>query len=143
MNKKNLLAILVGFVVSIILGFLVYGVLLKDYMAAGTMAGINKPMEEMMWWAMILANLSGIILFTYVLNLAGANNFMTGAKTAFWVALLMALSYDLYFWGGTNMYTKMDMVFVDAIVTAVMGAIIGGVIGWMLGMGNKPAAATA
>src|SRR5258706_2822426 len=109
MNKKNLLAILVGFVVSIILGFLVYGVLLKDYMAAGTMAGINKPMEEMMWWAMILANLSGIILFTYVLNLAGANNFMTGAKTALLVTLVIALSYDLYFCGGTNNYTQIDI----------------------------------
>src|SRR6476646_6423643 len=109
MNKKNLLSILAGFVISFVLGMVIYGMLLMNYMSSGVMAGLNKPMEEMIWWAMILSNLVGVILMNYVLNLAGANNFMKGAQTIFWVGLLMALSYDLYFWGGTNMYTKIEM----------------------------------
>lgn len=143
MNKKNLLAIAAGIVVSFALGGLIYGMLLADYMNAATMTGLNKPMEEFTWWAMLLGTLAGAILFNYVLSLAGANDFTKGAKTVFWIALLMALCYDLYFWAGTNMYTKMEMIFIDPLVSGITGAITGGVMGWVRGMVSKPAAATA
>ena len=143
MNKKNLLSILAGFVVSFLLGMLIYGMLLKDYMEAGTMAGVNKPMEEMMMWAMLLSTLTGAMLLNYVVRLAGANNFMAGAKAALWLCLLVSLSYDLYFWGGTNMYTKIEMVCVDVVISCVMGTITGGVMGWVRGMVDKPAAGAA
>jgi hypothetical protein len=41
MNKRTLLAILIGFVVSFLLGWLTYGALMADYMASSTMPGIN------------------------------------------------------------------------------------------------------
>jgi hypothetical protein len=143
MNKKNLLAILAGFVVSFLLGWLIYGMMLMDYMNSAVMPGLNKPEEGMIWWAMILSMLAGTILLNYVVSLAGANNFMKGATTALWVGLLMALSYDLYFWGGTNMYTKMEIICIDPLISGAMAAITGGVMGWVRGAVDKPAAATA
>jgi hypothetical protein len=143
MNKKNLLAILAGFVVSFLLGMVIYGMLLKDYMTANTMAGANKPEEEMIWWAMLMGMLFGAVFINYVLNLANANDFMSGAKTALWLCLFMALSWDLYFWGGTNFYLNMNMVFVDVLASCVMGTVTGGVIGWVRGSVDKPAAAAA
>jgi magnesium-transporting ATPase (P-type) len=143
MNKKNLLAILAGSVASLVLGWLVYDVILKEYYAANTMAGVNKADSEFIWWAMILGMLAGVSLLVYVLNHADANTFIKGAMTALWVSLLMALSYDFYFYAGTNLFTKPEVICVDAVSGAVQGFIIGGVAGWVRGMVGKPAVAMA
>ena len=142
MNKKNLLAILVGFVAAFLLGWLIYGALLKNYMAAGTMAGVNKPEEEMNFIFIIIGTLCWVVLLTLLLGKMGISNFKDGAMAALWIGFLIALSYDAYFWAATNLYNSLEVICVDVIVSAVSSAITGGVIGWMLGMGDKPAATT-
>ena len=71
MNKTNLLAILVGFVVSFFLGWLLYAMLLMDYMTAGTMAGINKSEEEMNFLGIIIGTLSWVVLLTLLFGKMG------------------------------------------------------------------------
>ena len=139
MNKKNLLSILAGLIATLVLGWLVYDVMLKNYFAANSMEGFTKPSDEFIWWAGILGALAAACLLVYVQNLAGANNFKRGAMIGMWVSLLMALSYDFYFYSGTNLMKTPELICVDGIACAVQGFITGGVIGWVRGMVDKPA----
>ena len=131
---------LAGLVASFILGWLVYDVALKSYYDANSMAGLNKPAEERIIWAMILGMLSGVFLLNWLLNMGGASHFMAGAKIGAMVFGLMALSYDSYFYASTNLFTKPELICVDSLASAIQGAIVGGVIGWVRGMVDKPAA---
>lgn len=143
MNKKNLLAVVAGFATSFILGWLVYDVILKNFYQANSMAGLNKPEDQVIMWAIVMGALTGVLLMNYVLGLAGADTFMKGATTGLIVSVLMAASYDFYFYAATNMISKSEVICVDVLSSGVQGAIIGGVIGMVRGMAGKPAAAAA
>ena len=141
MNKQTLLAIVVGFVVSFLLGWLVYGTMLMDYMGAHSLAGFNKTEEEMSFAGIMLGTLAMVVLFTLLLSKMGATDLKKGAIAGLWIGFLVTLSYDSYFWAGTHLYNDMEVICVDVIASSLMNAVSGGVIGWMLGMGSKPAAA--
>jgi hypothetical protein len=76
-------------------------------------------------------------MLVFVLDKMGVRNMKQGAMNSLWITLLIALSYDSYFWASTNLYTSMEVICVDVLVSAVTGAIVGGVIGWMLGMNSQ------
>ena len=137
MNKRTFLAGLVGYIASFLLGWLMYGLLLKEMYESGTMAGINKPESDMIWWALLLGQLAWVILFVYLLEKAGARTFNAGVMMGVIIGLLFAICLDLYFYAGTNMYTNNKLIFVDILHSALQGAILGGIIGWMLGRGMK------
>jgi Protein of unknown function (DUF1761) len=141
MNKQTLLAIGVGFVVSFLLGWLVYGMMLMDYMGAHTLAGFNKTEEEMSFGGLIVGTLAMVVLFTLLLSKMGATDLKKGAIAGLWIGFLVTLSYDSYFWAATHLYSDMEVICVDVIASSLMNAIMGGVIGWMLGMKGKTATA--
>jgi hypothetical protein len=142
MNKKNLLAILAGFVVAFLLGWLIYGALLKDTMVAGMMEGFHKAEDQFVLWAMIAGILCWAILLTMLFGRMGINDFKRGVMAGFWIGLLVTLFIDLVSWSASNQFTNIETICIDVVASGIMTAITGGVIGRMLGMG-KPATSTA
>ena len=137
--NKILLGGIVGGVASFLLGWLVYGVLFMDYMNANYNQCAMKPMEEMVWWALILSNLASGFLLAIIFSWSNTRGWMAGAKVAGIVAFFMITSYDLSFYSMSSMFSGLSVVIVDIVIGTVFTAIVGALIGLAMGMGKKEA----
>ncbi len=133
-SKKVLIGGLAGGVVFFLLGWLLYGMLLMDFMMqhSNTASGAFRSETEMIWWAMVVGNLALGFLLSYVLNKANVAGAMAGATTGAVVMLLMSTAIDCIMYAQLNLWDTTGMV-VDILVSTVMGAIVGAVIGWLNG----------
>jgi hypothetical protein len=139
-TNKILKGGIAGAVVYFFLGWLIYGMLLTDYMQANTNQCLMKPMEQMTWWAIILSNVVMGIFLATVFSWSNISSAASGAKSAAFIGLMIALSYDLSFYSMSTMYPSLSPLFVDVLVCTVMNAITGAVVGSVMGMGSKQAA---
>ena len=132
-TKKLLLSTLAGTVVSFLLGFLFYALLLENFFEAnvGTAQNVAKANPSLL--LIFLAQLCQSLLLAYIfLRWAGIKTFATGAQAGAIIGLLMALTYDLMLLGTSNVSTPIATV-VDIVVMTIMMAITGGIIGLVLG----------
>jgi hypothetical protein len=139
-SQKFILAGIAGGIVYFLLGWLVYGMLLQDYMTENTLAGVMRDEKEMIWWALILGNLASGFVLAYVIGKGGASA-GSGAMTGLVVGLLIALSFDLIMYATSKIITNMQFIAIDVIASAVMASIAGAVVGWVYSMGKKPVVA--
>lgn len=134
-NNKILIAGLIGGIVAFLLGWLFYGTLLMSFFEnnMGSATGVNREMEDMVWWAMILGHLSLGYLYALIFGRwANISTFQTGAIAGAVIAGLMGLAYDMIMFGSTNIGT-LTSAMVDVVVSAIIGAVVGGVVAWWLG----------
>lgn len=134
-SQKFLLGGVVGGILFFLLGYVFYGLLLKDFFANNGMA---TNMDTFVWWALVAGNLAGGFLLAYILGKANTSSAGAGAGTGFVVGLLMSLSFDLMMYSFGQGLTTKGMI-ADIAVSAVMSAIVGAVIGAILG-GKKATA---
>lgn len=136
MSSKNyVLAGIAGGIAFFLLGWLVYGILLLDFMAtnAGTATGVQRAETEMVWWALMLGNLSTGFLLSYVFSCVGSvKTAASGAKTGAWLGFLMAASIDLSMYGTSNIM-NLTGALVDILAFTIMASIAGAVVAWVLG----------
>ena len=128
MNMKILRGTVFGGITFFFLGWLVYGMLLSDFMSANSNSCAARPEAEMIWWALIVSNLVLALFLTLVLNWSGAKGVAVGIKTGAIFGLLLGLSMDLSFYSMTNMFSNLSVLLVDVIVYAIMLAVVGMVI---------------
>jgi hypothetical protein len=136
-TNKILLGGIVGSVLFFLLGWVIYGILLKDFMAANYNQSVYRPMEDTIWWAMIVSNLGWGFMVSFVLNWANVTKALPGAKLAAIIGFLLAVSIDLGYYAMTTMISNLTAVLVDIIVYIIMSAIIGATVGWVIGLGKK------
>jgi hypothetical protein len=133
MNTKSFLTgTFVGGITLFILGFLFYVVIFSSFMESqmGTATGVQK--ETMEWWPLILGNLAGAALLTYIfLKWAGISTFLTGLKAGALLGFLIALSWDMIMYDTSNLMTLAG-AFADVLIYSLMYGIAGGVIGLVL-----------
>jgi hypothetical protein len=141
-NNKVLLAGIIGAVTLFILGFIVYGMLMGDFMATNTGApGVNKPMEEISFGWLVVSNLaSGFFLAVVFGRYANINTASAGFQAGAVLGFLMAMGVDTAMYGTTNLY-NMKAMWADVVMWTVMSAITGGVVAYVLGMKKKVATA--
>ncbi len=128
MNMKILRGTLFGGIAFFLLGWLIWGILLMDYSTANMNQCANRPMEEMVWWAVILSNLIMALLLTLVLKWSGATKITDGLITGAVFGLLLAAGMDASFWSMTTMFNNMGAVIVDIIANTLYMAVGGLVI---------------
>ena len=136
MNSKFLLAVLGATVAGFLGGWLIYGVMLMDFMEQHreNYAGLMYEMPKI--WAILVANLATSFLVVWIFQKwANVNTMMKGLTTGLFIALFMGLSFDMYMFASMNLMDT-TAVAVDVIATSILGAISGAVAGWILGMGN-------
>ncbi len=138
-TNKILLGGIAGGIAFFFLGWVIYGMLLADFMASHGNQCAMRPMEEFIWWAMIVSNILGGILLAVILSWAGKSGLTEGLKVGAIVGILLGLSMDLNFYSMTIMFLDISGMIVDVISYTVMSAIGGAVVGWVMGMGKKQA----
>jgi hypothetical protein len=134
MNTKVLLAALAAGVFYFIGGWVIYGMLLMDFMTANTTfyEGLMKSEEEMNFAALIVANLVWGLLITLIVFKTGGKSFKDGTITGLWVGFLMNLSFYAMYAAFMNLYSDTYMA-VDMVVGTLFVAVGGGLAGFILG----------
>lgn len=138
MNSKVIIAAIIGGIVAFLLGWLLYGILLMDFMAsnAGSATGVMKTDPQASDFIFVfLGNVGYALLLAYIFDQwANIRTMITGAKAGALIGLLIGLSYDFLNYGMTNLM-NMTGVITDILLSAVMGGVTGAVVGWWLGRG--------
>lgn len=138
-TKKFLTGTLVGGIAFFFLGYLIYGMILMDFMTShgGSATGVQRTMDEFVWWSLIVGNLASGALLSYIfLKWADVSSFGGGATAAAAIGLLMAAAFDFTMYATSNLMDLTGLV-VDILAATVMNALAGGIIGAVLGMGKK------
>ncbi|HCL06696.1 MAG TPA: hypothetical protein DHW64_12375 [Chitinophagaceae bacterium] len=139
-TTKMLISGIAGGIAAFFAGWLIYGIVLTDFMAQNTApgaTGIMRAEADMVWWAMIAGNLLYGLLFSYIFNRWGQVNTLSGGLTGgAIIGLLIGAAIDLTIHAQMNIFT-LNAVWVDVAASAVLGAVTGAVVGWVNGMGKK------
>lgn len=140
-TNKFLLGGIAGGVAFFLLGWLCYGMLLKDFFAenVGSAGNVMKDEKDFILWALIVGNLITGFLYAYVLGKANASSVTSGASVGAVVGLLFAAGWDFVMYGVANL-NNMTATLADIGVWTVISAITGAIIGWINGMGKKAVA---
>lgn len=132
MNKRILIGGIVGGVAFFLLGWLVYGILLMDFYQANGNQSINRPMEEMVWWALMASNLLSGFLIAFVFDWTNTTDVVEGMKKGAILGFLMSASYDLSMFSMTTWFIGKRLVVVDIGVSTLFVAVGAGIIAWVM-----------
>lgn len=133
-SQKFIVGGIVGGIVYLLLGWVIYGMLLKDFMA--TNGASMKPNAEMVWWALIVGNIAMGFLLAYVIG-KGSVSVGSGIGTGFVLGLLIALGMDLIQYATSTTAVNLKLIAADVASSAVLSAITGAVVGGVMAMGKK------
>ncbi len=136
MDSKRLVATVVGGIVLLVTGYVIFNMLLMDFYTAnvGTATGVDRDAPVV--WALIVGNLLYAALITYAIGQRGAANITEGAMVGAIVGLLLWGTADITLYGFSNI-ANMTRTLVDPIVELVHGGLGGAVIAAMLRSGTK------
>ncbi len=135
-RKTNWLAIAAAVVVSMIIGFLWYGLLFQNQWMAGngfTMEGekmfkdgVEIPMSSTPMIFNTIAMVVYALIMNWLLGRIGANTWMDGAKFGGAIGLLMAVGVYI---GNVFAQNPMSLTMVDGSYSLVLFTIIGAILG--------------
>ena len=131
-SKKFLIGGIVGGIAFFLLGWLVWGILLMDFMKShsNSSSGVFRAEADMIWWALIVGNLAMGFLLSYVLSKAAVNSASGGITTGAVFGLLWAVAIDCMMYAQVNLYDTTSMI-ADIGASIVVTGIVGGIIGWV------------
>ncbi len=134
--KKLFLGGIAGGVAFFLLGWLIYGILLMDFMTnnPGTAGNIERAEPDYLY--LVLGNLALGFLFAYIFIKANVNTMANGLVTGGIIGLLMGVGGNCMTYALTTTTSKMAMA-ADVGGFVVMTAVGGAIIGMIMGMGNK------
>jgi len=106
MNIKLFLAAIAGAVVSFLLGWLIYGLLLMDFFQANTIVYEGLFMEMPNMFLLILANLLMSFFIAFIFQRwAGFTTFLKGLGGGAFIGFFLAATIDLSLFSMMNLYT--------------------------------------
>lgn len=141
-TNKFLVGGIIGGIANFLLGWVVWGMLLMNFMKEHTTEvgkSVMRPDDQMVWWALIAANLLFGFLLSYILNKAGVMSAGAGASTGAVLGLLFGATVDCFNYAFMNL-SDTTSIGVNLVANLVVTGIVGGIIGWYLGMGKKAVA---
>jgi hypothetical protein len=136
--KKLLMGGITGGAIFFLLGWLIYGMLLMNFMNShpGTAGNIARPEPDYLY--LIIGNLAMGFLMAYIFIKANINSLGSGFITAGVIGLLMAVGYDCVMYATTTISSKTGMA-ADVAASTVMSALTGAAVAAVLGMGENKA----
>lgn len=139
MKSKTIIGTIAGGVAFFLLGWLIYGLLLKDLMAEHSNSDFMLKEEEMVMWAIILSNLIWAYFLTWIIEMKGAKGFPAGMGIGLTVGFITTLSFDLGMFAMSKMFLNFNGLLIDVAANSIMTAIVGGIIGMIMGGKEKDA----
>jgi hypothetical protein len=140
-NNKFFLAAIVGSVVFFLLGYLTFGILLKDFLdnnsglTKDVLEKFHKPMDQINWYAMVLSHLAAGFLFATIALWANARTLGAGARVGAVIGFLLTVHMNCLYYGVSNMYTLNSLI-VETLAVTVIITIMTAVIAMILGKGK-------
>src|SRR5258706_13078344 len=132
MNSKMLIGGVLGGITFFLLGYLFYGLLLADTMAACT--SFQRPMAEINFVVLFVGSLFVGWVIAYIFSRwASISTFIGGATAGATIGILLAIGFDSIGYATSTMYTGITCLIYSLIVEVIMWAVAGGVIGWWMG----------
>jgi len=130
-----------GGIASFLLGWLIYGMLMKDFYAGNcsdvAKSAVGLMREPPIMWALVVGNLGFGFFLSYVFNKwAMISTAGGGAMAGAVIGLLTAIGWDFIMYATMNL-SNLTATIVDIIISTVISAIVGAVVGMASGMGNK------
>ncbi|MDC6351181.1 hypothetical protein PP178_06410 [Zeaxanthinibacter sp. PT1] len=127
-SKQNLLATLAGFLVTFLLGYLIWGFATVDFYAEHTLADVSK--DPMNIGLIALANLIAAFALStiYGTYAHAAPSAGSGFKFGAWIGVFTGFGLGLL-WFATTEIMDMTGTIVEAIINIVFYGIVGAVIG--------------
>ncbi len=129
--KKMLIAGMVGGVLFFLLGWLVYGILLKDYFLKNTGAAGNLGRADILMLTVLLGSLLQGYTYSYVFTRANVASLKDGMITGGILGFLIISAFDCMMYGTTLILSKHSLVGDIAASTAI-AIIVGAVMGLVL-----------
>jgi hypothetical protein len=131
--KKLLIGGLAGGVAFFLLGFLIYGNLLMNFMAnnPGLAGNVSRAEPDFMY--LIIGNMAVGFLLTYIFLRSNVSSFAGGVITGGIVGLLMSVGYDCMIYATTTTMSKTAMA-ADVAAATIMTAVTGGIIAILIGL---------
>jgi hypothetical protein len=138
--SKLVIGGITGGVAFFLLGWLIYGNLLMNFMAShpGTATGFNRSENDMDFLYLIIGNLAMGFLLAFIFIKGNVSGMAGGLATGFVVGLLMSVGIDCVTYGTTHILSKTGMA-ADVAAATAMWAIAGALVGLIMGMGKKAA----
>ncbi len=127
-QKKFLFAAIVGAITLFVLGGLIYGVFLMNFinshsaLSPDVLVQVNKPMEKLDWVMLILSNVAAGFLIALVCKWGNFKTHGESLKAGAMFGFLYAASIDLGFLSFTNMLTLTSAA-ADVLGNTVMTAV--------------------
>ena len=133
--KRVLIGGLAGGVAYFLLGWLCYGILFKDLMAAGagTATGVYKTNEEMGFVPLIIGNFALGFLLSIVFSWSKHYGLMSGLFMGAVIGILYSVGFDFIMYGTSNLMT-LNGALADILIGTINATIAGGVTGLAMGM---------
>ena len=137
-SKKFTIGTVVGGIAYFLLGYLFYGLALTGFFKDHTNAAAPmKAMADFAWWALILGNLAGAALLTWIiLKLGNVSTFSGGARIGVVVGFYAALGRNLIEYATANLMDLTGLL-ADAVISAILAAIVAGIIAAVIGRQKK------
>jgi uncharacterized membrane protein len=128
-NKKILIGGIAGGILFFLLGWLVYGILLVDFMNqhAGLKGNVNRSDTDMQMGYILAGSILQGVMLAYVLVKANINNIAAGLITGVVIGFLISTSYDLTMYGTTYILSK-KAIMADIIGATLISAMVSAVI---------------
>ncbi len=136
-TKRVIIGGIVGGVAFFLLGWLIWGLILLNYFQSNINQCAMRPMQEMIWWSLLLANFGWGFVLAVIYDWSKTLGWKMGALRGFILGALICISIDLGQYAMSTTFYNFGALIVDLIATAVMVTIGGGIIGWVLGSIKK------
>jgi hypothetical protein len=143
-TNKFLIGGIIGGIAYFFLGWVVWGMLLMNFMTEHTTDLGKAVMRKdasgevtMIWWALIVANLLWGFLLSYVLVKSNTSSVSGGASTGAVLGLLTSAGINCFNYAFMDMTDGYTAMAVDIAASTVVSAVVGAIVGWYLSMGKK------
>jgi len=132
-TKRVLVGTLVAGVAMFFLGWFIYGILMSGFMEANCNGSMNRPEDQMVWWALILSNFVWGLLLSLIIEWSGRFAPGPGAKVGAIFGFLTSLGFDLGMYAMTTFFYGRKVILADSLSYAALFAITGALTAWVMG----------
>ncbi len=137
MNKKSILAALIGAIAFFILAWVIFGMLMIDFYLSNIVPYEGLVKDPPVIWSLFLHGLSIATLLSFIFHKMDIQTFGKGFLIALWVGFLVTLYFYSFIYASLHLYTVKRIV-VDLFVNSLFIAVVGGITAKCRGVLTKP-----
>jgi hypothetical protein len=129
--KKMLFAGTIGRILFFLFGWVVYGILLKDYFFKNTGAAGHLDRVDIIMGTVFLGGLLQGYVYAFVFTRANVESLKEGMITGGILGFLMISAFNCMMYSTTLILSKHSLV-ADILASTFIATVVGAILGWIL-----------